>query len=211
MADKTLGERSRNAQEKIIRRQQILDAAIVEFEVNGYEKTTMTAISLRSGLSRPLVNFYFNNKAGIYNELEKTALEKLYMAFKHAVNGHEKGIQQLEKLVAAYLQYYVDYKSYFFILGKSDDEIDENEIPLEQPSQDVMGLIVLALEKGLADDSIRHDFTNNMEAAISIWSAIYGCILIADSKARIIKNHWKTEPDAIIRGAQKIILSAFSA
>ena len=62
---KSKAARSKSDEEKELRQQQILEAAIVEFDTHGYEKTSMGAIAKRAGLSRTLVNFYFGDKNGV--------------------------------------------------------------------------------------------------------------------------------------------------
>lgn len=64
----TVGERQRDPERS---RAAILDAALVEFGEHGFAGARTVAIAKRAGVNPQLIAYYFDGKAGLYDELTK--------------------------------------------------------------------------------------------------------------------------------------------
>ena len=69
--------RSRTEEEKQQKQSMILEAASKVFSELGFQKATMTAVAKKAGLSRTLVNFYYNDKNQLHAALEKKTLNEI--------------------------------------------------------------------------------------------------------------------------------------
>lgn len=206
-----LGARSRNAAEKELRRTQILNAALAEFQEKGIENATMSSIARRAGQSRGLVNFYFGDKAGLYNVLEAEALAELGRFFAQSINPDADGRTQLLSLIKAYIAFYREQPGYYHLLGSGEDEIEALQMPLGDQSRDALSFVAAAIAKGRRDGSVALAEQNDTLAALLLWSCAHGCIDIADRRARILREHWNIEPDALLDAATALLLGAVSA
>lgn len=210
MSSKKIGARSRNDEEKQLRQQQIMDAALLEFDEHGYEKTSMSGIAQRSGLSRSLVNFYFGDKAGIHDAIEKEALKKLTALFQESVEQEERGIAQLLNIARAYVAFHQKYPGYFEALARPDENVENPEsTSLQEPAQDIMEIICHCIEQGQKDGSVQHDFSSSMEGALTLWATAHGCILLSHNKAPLLEHFWKVPSDSILKGLETMIRRAF--
>lgn len=201
-----LGARSRNREEKELRREQILEAAMVEFRLHGFEKTTMSAVAKRAGQSRGLVNFYFTDKSGLYNALEARALHVLSSAFAEADDPNASGRDRLHATICAYMDFYFNHPEYFHLLGEWEDEAANNPLGLEVQSNDVLGHVIAVIEAGrkdgtlaMASDDVRHD-------AILLWASLHGCLLIADRKSRMLSSHLSIDPRKLLDDIPAFVL-----
>jgi TetR/AcrR family transcriptional regulator len=57
-------------------RRLLLAAALEEFSAKGYAGARVQEIAARAGVNKQLINYYFNNKEGLYLELQRTWLSR---------------------------------------------------------------------------------------------------------------------------------------
>jgi len=206
---KSKAARSKNDEEKELRQQQILEAAIVEFDTHGYEKTSMGAIAKRAGLSRTLVNFYFGDKNGVHAEIERNALTTMTKMFSTASNRHIKGIDKLLGIGRAYIRFQKKYPGYFEALARKDDK--KIIADLRNPSVDSTGIINAAIEAGIKDGTVRHGFKSLTQASLALWATAHGFIVIADNKGPILKAHWGVTSSTLLKNLDTVLMSMFSS
>ena len=197
--DLELGARSRNDAEKEQRKQQILHAALAEFQVNGFDRTTISSIARRAGQSRTLVNFYFTDKSGLYSALEQMALEELASRFEDAAKSAEEGAAKLHAFIKAYIQFQGDHPGYFYLLGGWEDEDDRETLSMTSESRNALGYLVEAILEGEKDGTVRPSKTTATERAVMLWAATHGCIQLATKRERIMKAHWSVDPEDMLR------------
>ena len=89
-------------------RQKILAAATHLFAERGLEDVTYGDIAKDSGLSRPLVYFYFPNQESLIQETFLTACQRLQERFVAAVSKASNGSESLMAIGRAYLQFHDD-------------------------------------------------------------------------------------------------------
>jgi len=201
--------RSRSDEEKELRQQHILEAAIAEFDANGYEKTSMGAIAKRAGLSRTLVNFYFGDKQGVHAAIEMHALIQLTKMFKAAADKKTLGIEKLVAIGRAYIRFHKGYPGYFEALARADDNVANPE--LNQPSRSATDVIDAAINTGLKDGSVSHNFEDTTMASLALWATAHGFVVIATNKAPILKAHWGRSAASVLKSLDTLILSAYAS
>ncbi|GAA6153090.1 TetR/AcrR family transcriptional regulator [Pseudoteredinibacter isoporae] len=207
-ASKGKNARSRSDEEKDRRQQQILDAAIIEFDSNGYEKTSMGAIAKRAGLSRTLVNFYFGDKEGVHAEIERKALANMTDMFVAASKRQKLGIDKLLAIGRAYVRFQKKYPGYFEALARKDD--GQNQKELEIPSVDSTQVIAEAIRAGVEDGSVKHSFNNLTQASLALWATAHGFIVIAENKGTVLKAHWGVNASTLLKNLDTAITSMFA-
>lgn len=206
---KSKNTRSRSDEEKDLRQQQILEAAIIEFDLNGYEKTSMGAIAKRAGLSRTLVNFYFGDKEGVHAEIERKALVSMTEMLANASKRQKTGIEKLLAIGRAYVRFQKKYPGYFEALARKEDGQTRKE--LEVPSVDSTQLIAEAINSGLEDGTIRHSFSNLTQASLALWATTHGFIVIAENKGTVLKAHWGVNSSTLLKSLDIAITSMFGS
>lgn len=68
-----LEQRQRDAERS---RRALLDAALEEFAAKGFAGARVQEIADRAGVNKQLINYYFEDKDGLYRELQRTWLER---------------------------------------------------------------------------------------------------------------------------------------
>jgi AcrR family transcriptional regulator len=82
------------------RRGQLIAAALDSISKRGLQETTITHISKGAGMSRGIVNFYFNSKEMMLREALKTLLDDYQHAWRDALDeGQSDAALRLQKMV----------------------------------------------------------------------------------------------------------------
>jgi AcrR family transcriptional regulator len=169
----------RREREKQERRDSILDAAEQVFFTKGYDKCAiMRGIMLRS-------------------------VERLRERFARAISEVELGLEQVGKFGQAYYDFSREESHYFDVLTQintfphliTDDEHSE---ALQCCAEDVMGLMVEALQRGVADGSLSAERVSDpMMTAYYLRGALHGVIM--ETRQPDQQNPRLPDADALIR------------
>ncbi|TDU88609.1 TetR family transcriptional regulator [Kribbella voronezhensis] len=85
------GERQRDAERT---RQQLMDAAVIEFAAHGFGGARVSEIATRAGVNKQLISYYFGGKLGLYQ-----AISARWRAGEQTVT---ESASTLPEIVAAY-------------------------------------------------------------------------------------------------------------
>ncbi len=85
------------------RRDDVLDAAVIEFAERGYEGTSTEDIARRAGISQPYLFRLFGTKKELFIAGARRCLEQTYDAFLRAADGRH-GQEALEAMGNAYAE-----------------------------------------------------------------------------------------------------------
>jgi len=82
------------------KKEKIINAAIVEFSQNGYEKASTNAIVKRAGVSKGLIYHYFKNKQALYDYLIYYVFDLIMGEIERNLNFNEPDVFNRLKEVA---------------------------------------------------------------------------------------------------------------
>ncbi|KKO01536.1 hypothetical protein LCGC14_0117510 [marine sediment metagenome] len=193
----------RREKEKHERRESILNAAENVFFSKGYDRCSMEEIARNAQLSRALLYVYFKDKAAMMRAIVLRSLQNLRDRFSQAISQSELGIDQVASIGQAYYDFSREESDYFDVLTHSGtfphllDE-DEHSVALQCCGDEIMQLMVEALERGVADSSLSPDRVQDpVKTAYFLRGAVHGVIMETrqpDQKARDLP-----EADVLIR------------
>lgn len=173
----------RREKEKHERRESILDAAEQVFFSKGYEKCSMDEIARTAQLSRALLYVYFKDKAAIMRGIMLRSVECLRDRFAKAISEAELGIDQVGKFGQAYYDFSRERSNYFDVLTQISAfahlvENDDHSQALHCCAEEVMGLMVEALQRGVADGSLSAQRVSDpLKTAYYLRGALHGVIM----------------------------------
>jgi len=178
----------RRQEERDRRRNEIVDAAEALYAEVGWDAVTMDQVARRARLSRALVYVYFHDKADLHFALVERSLEELRRRFEAAREGKARGIDQVEAIGRAYLEFARELPHYFDACARyqahagADGTPQPNECACMGAGHRVHEVIVDSLGRGVADGSIRADVGNLYVTALALWAFSHGLIQIASTK-----------------------------
>ena len=176
----------RRVEEKERRRAEMVDAAEELYAAVGWDDVTMERVAKSARLSRALLYVYFRDKNDLLLAITERALLELRERFVAAAAAHPLGIDQVQAIGRAYVQfqqekpYRFDACSRFHAHQTAGESADD---ACAAASDAVMTVIVKALLQGQADGSIRKDIGNPAETCVMLWAFTHGLIQIGINKA----------------------------
>lgn len=178
----------RRQEERDRRRAEIVDAAESLYAETGWDAVTMEQVARRARLSRALVYVYFRDKPDLHLALVERALDTLRARFEAAREGKPRGIDEVEAIGWAYLDFARDLPHCFdacarFEARTSSDGLQPNEAACMAAGHRVHETIVASLNRGVADGSIRADIGDPYLTSLALWAFSHGVVQIAATKA----------------------------
>lgn len=203
----------RRQEEKDRRRGEIVDAAETLYAEMGWDAITMDQVARRARLSRALLYVYFRDKADLHLALVERALDALRESFEQARQGQPTGIAEVEAIGRAYLAFSREKPHLFDACARyqahetCSDEAHVNEAACMVAGHRCHEVIVGALNRGVADGSVRTDLGDPYVTALSLWAFSHGLIQVASTKGGQIE-HEGTPVQAFIEHALGLALRA---
>jgi AcrR family transcriptional regulator len=185
----------RRQEERDRRRGEIVDAAEALYAEMGWDVVTMDQVARRARLSRALVYVYFKDKGDLHFALVERSLEALRVRFEAARASKALGIAEVEAIGRAYFAFAREAPHHFDACSRFQAHTSHdgggcpaNEAACMEVGHRVHEVIVSALNRGVADGSIRDDIGDPYVTALSLWAFTHGVIQIAASKAGTMEH-----------------------
>jgi AcrR family transcriptional regulator len=177
----------RRVEEKERRRAEILDAAEALYAKEGWDLVTVDQVARGARLSRALVYVYFRDKEEILFAIGERAMCLLRDRFIAASAGQKLGREKVEAIGRSYMAYAFEFPHYFDFCAKfhahsSSPETDSHDLGCRVAGDAAIGVVVRAIECGIADGSIRPSIGDPMMLALTLWSFTHGLIQLAMAK-----------------------------
>jgi AcrR family transcriptional regulator len=184
----------RREEEKERRRVEIVDAAERLYAGKGWDAVTMEQVAKAARLSRALLYVYFRDKEELLFAIGERAMQLLKRRFEDAIARHPLGIDQVEAIGRAYMAYAVEFPHYFDFSMRFQAHSAKPDpcSPLGRCAvhgDEAIGVVVRAIQAGLADGSIRPDVGDPMHLAITLWGFTHGATQLATAKANDLAYH----------------------
>jgi AcrR family transcriptional regulator len=177
----------RRVEEKERRRTEILDAAEGLYAKEGWDHVTVDQVARSARLSRALVYVYFKDKEEILFAIGERAMGLLRDRFIAASAGQKLGLDKIEAIGRAYMAYAFEFTHYFdfcsrFHAHSSSVDSGSHDLACREAGDEAIGVVVQAIESGIADGSIRPTIGDPMMLAVTLWSFTHGLIQLAMAK-----------------------------
>ena len=177
----------RRVEEKERRRAEILDAAEALYAKEGWDLVTVDQVARGARLSRALVYVYFKDKEDILFAIGERAMCLLRDRFSAAAAGHKLGAEKIEAIGRAYMSYAFEFSHYFDFCSKfharsGSPEPGSHDLACRAASDQAIGVVVQAIQSGIADGSVRPTVGDPIMLALTLWSFTHGLAQLAMAK-----------------------------
>jgi AcrR family transcriptional regulator len=184
----------RREEEKERRRAEIVDAAERLYAEKGWDAVTMDQVAKAARLSRALLYVYFRDKEELLFGIGERAMRHLTQRFEAAIACHPLGIDQVGAIGRAYMAYAVEFPHYFDFSMRFQAHSAKPDpcSPLGRCAahgDQAIGVVVRAIQAGIADGSIRKDVGDPMHLAVTLWGFTHGVTQLATAKANDLAYH----------------------
>ncbi|HYB35075.1 MAG TPA: TetR/AcrR family transcriptional regulator [Mycobacterium sp.] len=90
---------------RAVREQQMLDAAVQMFSVNGYHETSMDAIAAKAEISKPMLYLYYGSKEELFGACLNRELTRFIDAVRADINPKQSPKDLLRNTIVSFLRY----------------------------------------------------------------------------------------------------------
>jgi AcrR family transcriptional regulator len=90
---------------RAVREQQMLDAAVQMFSVNGYHETSMDAIAAEAQISKPMLYLYYGSKEDLFGACLNRELGRFIDAVRADINFSQSPKDLLRNAIGSFLRY----------------------------------------------------------------------------------------------------------
>lgn len=187
LADRRLEEREQ-------RRNDILDAAVTVTALGSLDGLTMDQVAKQARLSRALLYVYFKDRDELLFGLCERALSIMQAQFESTIAAHSTGVAQIAACGQAYVEFARQQPVYFEALARF--EAHSPDIACLQPNEGACVLagdrlhevLIAAINRGIADGSIRQDVGSPVLVATTLWAFMHGVLQLAQTKANVLAH-----------------------
>ena len=186
--------RARREEDKGKRREMILNAAEKVIAKLGVKGTNFGAVAKQSRLSRSLIYVYFPKRTDLVHAVCERGIAVLQSRLASEGARPGKGIDQVIAMARAYHAFSKEEPLYFSVIAEIEtytiptSEQNEIERKLTDCGKQVLGLVAMAVKKGLHDGSVCSDCGDPLLSAVSIWAFTHGIIQVSTSKEYMLKD-----------------------
>lgn len=194
----------RRAREKAQRRQEILEAARLEFFERGFHRPTVDDVATRAEVSKGTIYLYFESKEEILAHLLLEGLDLLLSQMEATANPNLHPEQALRKLADAYLHFCQLHPSYFRLIMAFDrgrfEESISSELYQQVLNQSLRGLELLAQTVQMGEEKGVFCTHDAWQAAGSIWAALNGVLVLMAHplRQRLLRSDLETMFQAML-------------
>src|SRR5579884_3758486 len=90
---------------RAVREQQMLDAAVQMFSVNGYHETSMDAIAAKAEISKPMLYLYYGSKEDLFGACLDRELGRFVDAVRADINFAQSPKDLLGNAIGSFMRY----------------------------------------------------------------------------------------------------------
>ncbi|MBL4937545.1 TetR/AcrR family transcriptional regulator [Clostridium sp. YIM B02515] len=210
-----MGSNERKEKEKEIRKNDIISAAERIFFTKGYNYATMDDVAREAEYSKRTVYVYFDSKEQIYFEIMIRGYRLLMEMLKANMKKDKAhtAIEELSQMASTLYQFSNDYSEYFrAIMEYENSELDfQKSIPDHSKEEcyalgeKILGYLMDALKKGIAEGSVRSDL-NIKNTALTLWACIIGVFNTTKKKKYYIENYHGIKPEDLVSEAFNLMI-----
>ena len=191
-----MGTAERKAREKLIRHQQILDAAYEVFNQVGFFAATMDQIAERAEIAKGTIYIYFKSKEEVYFSLLTHGLDILINLLNEMETHKAPSERLLEETASTLFRFYKEHTSYFRIFMVMQQEDMQAKLSpelshhLNEQATKILNLLSAQVQKVVDNGSLSS--VNPWHVANILWGAFTGITQLA-----ITREQMKVRPKEV--------------
>jgi len=180
----------RKVRKRAEREDRILKVAEQLFLAKGFANTTIDEIAAKADVSKGAVYLHYRTKDDIYFNIAEKALGTMRDMFRQAADREEIGLEKFRAIGYSFYEFTKKYPEYSNILYDTNSPKPGNILASEgrckSLNEEIGRIMVMAIESGMKDGSVRPD-VDPVAAAFIISSSLQGLLKAALSNPEFVR------------------------
>ncbi|MET0703806.1 MAG: TetR/AcrR family transcriptional regulator [Mycobacterium sp.] len=199
---------------RAVREQQMLDAAVQVFSVNGYHETSMDAIAAKAEISKPMLYLYYGSKEDLFGACLTRELGRFVEAVRADVDFKLAPKDMLRNTILSFLSYIDANRASWIVLYTQATSSQAFAHTVREGRERIIDLVARLLSAGTRNPEPGADFHMMSIALVGAGEAVAtrvsaGDVDVDDAAELMINLFWRglkgrgTERDTVEMSAVK--------
>jgi AcrR family transcriptional regulator len=166
---------------RAVREQQMLDAAVQMFSVNGYHETSMDAIAAEAEISKPMLYLYYGSKEELFGAVLNRELTRFVDAVRGDVDFTQSPKDLLRNAVVSYLSYIDANRASWIVLYTQATSSQTFAHTVREGRDKIVDLVGRLLQSGTRNPEPDTDFDMMAIALVGAGEAVANSVSTGDA------------------------------
>ncbi|PWL41768.1 MAG: hypothetical protein DBY45_09595 [Clostridiales bacterium] len=163
-------------EEKALTRNKMIEAAIVEFGLHGYEGASTNQICAGASISKGLLYHYFKSKENLFEETLRYCMEDFHRAEQDACCGKLAGIDYLAAVYGLHIAFFAAHPYHYQLIAQfvTSGALSQNNQALRRCREEIWQYGLEALSRFLDNISLKPE--TDRKQAMEVLIVLIGSI-----------------------------------
>lgn len=166
---------------RAVREQQMLDAAVQIFSVNGYHETSMDAIAAEAQISKPMLYLYYGSKEELFAACLDRELARFVDEVRSQINFKQSPKDLLRNAVLAFLNYIDTNRASWMVLYSQATSSQAFAHTVREGRERIIDLVGRLLRTGTRNPEPDTDFDMMAVALVGAGEAVASRVSTGDA------------------------------
>ncbi len=168
---------------RAVREQQMLDAAVEIFSVNGYHETSMDAIAAEAQISKPMLYLYYGSKEELFGACLDRELTRFVDEVRTKIDFDDPPKELLRSAVLAFLKYIDAHRASWMVLYTQATSSQRFASTVREGRERIIELVARLLRSGTRFPEPGADFDLMAIALVGAGEAVASRVSTGDADA----------------------------
>ncbi len=166
---------------RAVREQQMLDAAVQMFSVNGYHETSMDAIATQAQISKPMLYLYYGSKEELFGACLDRELSRFVDEVRSQIDFTQSPKDMLRNAVLAFLTYIDTNRASWMVLYNQATSSQAFAYTVREGRERIIDLVGRLLTSGTRNPDPDTDFDMMAVALVGAGEAVASRVSTGDA------------------------------
>lgn len=165
---------------RAVREQQMLDAAVQVFSVNGYHETSMDAIAAKAEISKPMLYLYYGSKEELFGACLDRELARFIEALRADIDFTLPARDMLRNTIGSFLSYIDTNRASWIVLYTQATSSQAFAQTVREGRERIIDLVARMLSSGTRNRGLDSDFHMMAIALVGAGEAVATRVSVGD-------------------------------
>jgi AcrR family transcriptional regulator len=181
---------------RAVREQQMLDAAVQVFSINGYHETSMDAIAAKAEISKPMLYLYYGSKEDLFGACLDRELARFIDAVRSDIDFKLPAKDMLRGIILSFLSYIDANRASWIVLYTQATSSQAFAHTVREGRERIIDLVARMLNAGTRNPEPEADFQMMAIALVGAGEAVAtrvsaGDVDVDDAAELMINLFWR--------------------
>jgi AcrR family transcriptional regulator len=157
---------------RAVREQQMLDAAVEMFSINGYHDTSMDAIAAKAEISKPMLYLYYGSKEELFGACLDRELTRFIDGVREEINLDQSPKDLLRNTIAAFMRYVDANRASWIVMYAQATNSQAFAHTVREARERIIALVARILQAGTRNPEPETDFDMMAVALVGAGEAV---------------------------------------